>query len=806
MTPPAAPAALTPAPALADGLELLGGLQGSGYRSAPGLVRRADGQTVQVTTVLYALLELVDGRRDDAVLAQLLGARLGREVAAEDVRFLLEQRAEPLSLLRGDAPAAPVADPLLALSWKVVIADPVWTWRLTTPFAALFRPYVVVPVLVAFAWTTWWLLVERGLAGAARAAVYEPGMLLAVVAITVASAGFHELGHAAACRYGGARPGAMGVGVYLVWPAFFTDVDDSYRLSRWGRLRVDLGGLYFNAVVAVALVAAWGVWGAEALLLGIAAQLLQMVRQLAPFLRADGYHLLADLTGVPDLFAHLGPTLRALVPGRPRTPTPLKRWARVVVTTWVLVVVPVLLALLVGAVLVLPRLVVTAWDSAGLRLDALGAAAATGDPVRAGAELVSLIALVLPVLGITYCLLRVVRRTARRTWALTADRPRARALAVLAGLLLAGLVAWSWLPDAQRTPLSAGDRGSLADLLAPAGELLVPLAAVAPEQTAAPAATTPAAATPAGTSATTAAYAAPAGPARLQAVRPTAAPGTGPSIAFGPPTDRVLRLKVPLPPLPGGNQALAVGTRDGKLVYDLAYAVVEVRDRADVTNVNEAWALASCADCTTVAVAVQVVLVIGGSPVVVPVNAAVAANDQCLRCTTTAIAVQLVVTLTEEPSAAVRGRIGAELARLNGLRARVADMTPAQLLAEVKAVEAAVLAVLLSAGLVDTGTAPSTATATGGPVSPVLGPPSGAAPTTTGPTAIAAPTAAPTAGPSAPPSPQPSPAPTVGPASAPEPDPLDPAPSPSPAPTEPDPAAPSSGPATGTVRLEDEPA
>ena len=87
----------------------------------------------------------------------------------------------------------------------------------------------------------------KGLAAATRDAFYEPGLLLLVFALTVLSAGFHEFGHAAACRYGGATPGAMGAGLYLVWPAFYTDVTDCYRLGRAGRVRVDLGGLYFNA-------------------------------------------------------------------------------------------------------------------------------------------------------------------------------------------------------------------------------------------------------------------------------------------------------------------------------------------------------------------------------------------------------------------------------------------------------------------------------------------------------------------------------------------------------------------------------
>ena len=122
----------------------------------------------------------------------------------------------------------------------------------------------------------------------------------------------------------------MGAGLYLVWPAFYTDVTDSYRLGRAGRLRIDLGGLYFNAIVAVAITGVWWATGWDALLLVVATQMLQMVRQLAPLVRFDGYHVLADLTGVPDLFSHIKPTLLGLLPdalGRPRAKQ-LKPWAR----------------------------------------------------------------------------------------------------------------------------------------------------------------------------------------------------------------------------------------------------------------------------------------------------------------------------------------------------------------------------------------------------------------------------------------------------------------------------------------------
>ena len=182
------------------------------------------------------------------------------------------------------------------------------------------------------------MLFEKGLASATHEAFDQPGLLLVVFAVTVLSAGFHEFGHAAAARYGGATPGAMGAGLYLVWPAFYTDVTDSYRLGRGGRVRTDLGGLYFNAIVAVAMFGLWWATRWDALLLVIATQVLQMLRQLAPLVRFDGYHVLADVTGVPDLFHRIKPTLLGLLPAALGDPEArlLKPWARAVVTVWVL--------------------------------------------------------------------------------------------------------------------------------------------------------------------------------------------------------------------------------------------------------------------------------------------------------------------------------------------------------------------------------------------------------------------------------------------------------------------------------------
>ena len=355
----------------AEGLELLGDVSGSGYREGAALVRRADGQMVQLPPLMYALLDAVDGHSDSAALAAAMQDRLGRGVGPEHVAPLA-RKLEQQGLLKGhEDKAPPRLNPLLALRLKVLITDPKITNRITAPFRALFAPWLVVPVVIGFAAVFWFVLIHKGIASATAQAFDSPELLLLVLVLGIASAAFHEIGHASACRYGGGRPGGMGAGIYMVWPAFYTDVTDAYRLPRGARLRTDLGGLYFNALVAVLTLGVWLVVKADALLLLVGLQILEMVKNLSPVIRADGYHILADATGVPDLYAHIGPTLRRLLPWRPKEPSALTGKARALVTAWVLVIVPILLSMAFSAILLFPKLAASTYTSASHIVQAL---------------------------------------------------------------------------------------------------------------------------------------------------------------------------------------------------------------------------------------------------------------------------------------------------------------------------------------------------------------------------------------------------------------------------------------------------
>jgi putative peptide zinc metalloprotease protein len=400
---------------LLPGVEMLGRVEGSGLREAPYYVRRADGEVVQLSRLLYVLAERAQPGRSLEEIGRDAGARLELNIRPEQVHYVLEEKLHPLGLVAGPDGAAPKLErlnPLLALKLRVGVVPPGAVRAIAGPLAALFRAPVMIALLGGLLVFDAWLLGVHGLGRGVSHVIEQPALMLMLLAITYASLAFHECGHAAACRRGGARPGAIGVGVYIVWPVMYTDVTDSYRLGRRGRLRTDLGGVYFNCVFAAGLAVAYLVSGFEPLLLAVVGQHLIVIDQFLPWVRLDGYYVVADLIGVSDLFSRIKPVLRGLVPGRPLDPrvAELKGWARAAVTAWVLTTVSILSAM--GAVVAVhaPAYVSRAWASLVAQTAGVGHAIAAGDVTVAAAGCLGDLFLLLPVLGMSLIYVLLCRR------------------------------------------------------------------------------------------------------------------------------------------------------------------------------------------------------------------------------------------------------------------------------------------------------------------------------------------------------------------------------------------------------------
>ena len=475
----------TQTPMLAEGVEALGPYQGSAYVQDSFLVRRPDGQVVQLSSLLYQLLESVDGERTSIDIASRVSTSFGRTVSADNVDYLLESKFAPLGLLAEREPAcSDKADAILALRLRVVLLRERQVRLLGRLLAPLFLPLVVVIGVAALVVFDGWLFTGAPLRQGLAEVAQQPVLILVILALALGSALFHECGHAAACSYGGAEPGVIGMGIYVVWPAFYTNVTDSYRLTRAGRIRTDLGGVYFNALFALMLAGVYLGTGFKPLLWAILIVHIELIEQLIPTFRFDGYFILGDLAGVPDLFSVMLPVLRSLRPGRAADPRvqALKRGARIAITSWVLVAVPVLAAEFAFFAYAGPALFTSSVHSGRAHLQHLVSQFGDGNVPAGLLSVASLLLLLLPIIGLIFVLQMTVRRLLKVGKA-RKPRQRSRRSVVLpitiGGVVMLGVVAGGDAGGASSPP-SEPLGGAAQNLQTPGPAPLVSRAATLP--------------------------------------------------------------------------------------------------------------------------------------------------------------------------------------------------------------------------------------------------------------------------------------------------------------------------------------
>ncbi|MEU0204739.1 hypothetical protein ABZ235_15930 [Streptomyces canus] len=462
-------------PRLSAGLRLHGEYQGSGFTEPKYIARRGDGQVVQLSRLLYLVASSVDGVRDTESIAHRVSARFGREVSGENIRYLVEKKLEPLGVTvpegqESDEVDAPRSDLLLALKGHRVIFNERRAARVAGMFAWLHRPVVVAVVLLSAVAMDVWLFGFYGAIEPVLEVLDQPVLILVVFLLTVASLVFHEFGHASACRYGGARPGCIGCGIFLIWPSMYTDVTDVYRIGRGGRIRTDLGGVYFNVVFMLGMAGLYFATGEPFFLAAVYLGHFEILEQLMPAVRLDGYYILGDLAGVPDLYGKIKPILLSLVPGRKgraarREVAGLKKSARIIVATWVLTMVPLIIGELGYGLWNLPRIIATMTRSMVEQFSGTGSAFADGKLVDGLVGVLGCLMLLIPMGGVVYLTVKIGGRIVRAAKKSTAGRPRLRV--ALCALLLAGLTGLSYAWTSGLTPQPLPKKPPIAPILQP---------------------------------------------------------------------------------------------------------------------------------------------------------------------------------------------------------------------------------------------------------------------------------------------------------------------------------------------------
>jgi hypothetical protein len=284
------------------------------------LLVRGDGRRWHVSEYLARVIEAIDGKQDVTAIAAVVAESLKRPVGTSDIDSVLNGFLTTNAILERPVtrewqgfsmePGAPSPGRPSSMLFRQKL---MWGWPLaavTRVMAVLFRPpvaWVIAGALIAF--QLGWCATHIDTITNAMHSSWTDDVVM-VLALAFSSMFLHEFGHASACRAFGAKEGEIGFAIYLVFPVFYCDVTDAWKLSRWQRAALDLAGMYGQCLFSTVMLGIYIGTHRDLYLWTFLAITASYIPNLNPFLKMDGYWFLSDMLGVANLSQRVGEMLR----------------------------------------------------------------------------------------------------------------------------------------------------------------------------------------------------------------------------------------------------------------------------------------------------------------------------------------------------------------------------------------------------------------------------------------------------------------------------------------------------------------
>jgi putative peptide zinc metalloprotease protein len=276
----------------------------------------------------HFILTQLDGETPLDVVRQRTETQFGAQLSEEALAAFVA-RLEKGGLLEQDGAAnAPPRRPpkrirgnILYLRCKLLDPDRMLD-RLSGKVRFAFTPWFVALVSVSILLAGFTLVANWGEARENLSSLYRlssvPMLVITVFLVITA----HEFAHGLTCKHFGGQVNEMGFLLMYFQPAFFCNVSDAWLFTeRSKRLWVAFAGPFFELFLWSLAVFAWRLTNAETIISHIALIIMatsgiKTLLNFNPMLKWDGYYLLSDWLGIPNLrrraFRYVGDLIRCL--------------------------------------------------------------------------------------------------------------------------------------------------------------------------------------------------------------------------------------------------------------------------------------------------------------------------------------------------------------------------------------------------------------------------------------------------------------------------------------------------------------
>ena len=187
-----------------------------------------------------------------------------------------------------------------------------------TQFSVLMAGFVSIAVILSIAnWESLFFSFGK------LFSLYSIPLIVIVVCVITT---IHEFAHGLTLKHFGGKATEMGFLILYFIPAFYCNVSDAWMLKKRERVLVTAAGSYIQIFLWAIATVAWRLLAQETLasqvcLITIAFSGIVFFLNLNPLIRLDGYYLMSDLAGIPNLrlksFGYLKNKLESWVAGVP---------------------------------------------------------------------------------------------------------------------------------------------------------------------------------------------------------------------------------------------------------------------------------------------------------------------------------------------------------------------------------------------------------------------------------------------------------------------------------------------------------
>lgn len=286
----------------------------------------ASGQYYRLSESAYFFLGLLDGERTADGAWNACNAQMGDGAPTQRECVELLSKLQMYGLLLGDLPLA--ADMVLerktmARSQRMRKRTGMWmfyTIPLWNPEPFLDRyAYIIRAIFSRWGAVVWAAVVATALVMVAMRwdkladpfntlRNLDPTDIVSMAVLFIVLRALHELGHAAACKAMGGRSTEIGVLLVAgILPLPYCDATSAWRLPEtWKRVLVSAAGMIVETFVAAIAAIVWstaedGRVKALCFTTMVVSGVTTLMFNGNPLLRYDGYYILSDISGTPNL-------------------------------------------------------------------------------------------------------------------------------------------------------------------------------------------------------------------------------------------------------------------------------------------------------------------------------------------------------------------------------------------------------------------------------------------------------------------------------------------------------------------------